>query len=69
MRSQISVTEAAKVLKRGVRRVYQLLESGDLEAGDFQGSVMTVSVTRYKRKIDNGTVRRGRPRTKGKGKR
>lgn len=62
VRHQISVDRAAEVLERSSRRVYQLIERGDLQAGDFQGSVIEVTVLQYKRKIDGGQVRRGRPR-------
>lgn len=60
----MTVNGAAVFLKRGTRRVYQLLESGELEDGDFQGSILTTSVVRYKRKLDTGAVRRGRPSIK-----
>lgn len=62
VRHQISVKNAALVLDRSPRRIYQLIERGDLQAGDFQGSVVEVTVLQYKRKIDGGQVRRGRPR-------
>lgn len=57
----MTVSGAAAFLDRGSRRIYQLLASGDLETGDFQGSILTASVVRYKRKLDNGVIRRGRP--------
>lgn len=62
----MTVADAAFFLKRDKRRVYQLLESGDLLPGDFTGSILRASVHRYKRKIDDGTVRRGRPNGKAK---
>jgi len=63
MKSHITVKAAKDLLGRCRRRIYQLIEDGDLEAGEFPGTVVAASARKYKRKMDAGKVPRpGRPR-------
>lgn len=54
--------EAATVLKRSLRTVQQLAKDKKLASGGIRGTVTIESVIAFKRLLETGQVKRGRPR-------